>query len=146
VAETGARVDPLLGFRFEVRFTGLPPGGFAECSGLGLETEVAEYAEGGLNDRMHKFATRTRQAPLVLRRGVVDRVLWDWFIEVAQGRARFRDGSVIIRDESGSRTAAEWYVVRAFPSKWTGPDLNAGQSSVAVETLELTHNGLERRT
>lgn len=146
MAETAARVDPLLAFRFEVRFTGLPPGGFAECTGLGLETEVAEYAEGGLNDRMHKFVTRTRQVPLVLRKGVVDRMLWDWFAEVARGRARFRDASVIIRDESGTRTAAEWYVTRAFPSRYTGPDLSAAQSSVAVESVELTHNGLERRT
>lgn len=145
MAETGARVDPLLAFRFEVRFDGLA-GGFAECSGLTLETEVADYAEGGRNDVLHKFATRTRQSPLVLRKGIVDRALWDWFYEVAQGRARRRSGSVVIRDEAGRAAAAQWYVWRAFPTKWTGPDLNATQSAVAVETLELTHDGLERRT
>jgi phage tail-like protein len=145
VAETGARTDPALSFRFEVRLIGLPPGGFAECSGLGLETEVAEYAEGGLNDRMHKFATRTKQSPLVLRKGIVDRALWDWFFDFSLGRAQFRDGTVIIRDEAGRGTAAEWRLSQAFPSKWTGPDLNATQSAVAVETLELTHSGLERR-
>ena len=144
MAETGARTDPALAFRFEVRFAGLPAGGFAECSGLQLETEVQDYAEGGVNDHLHKFATRTKQSPLVLRKGLVDRQLWDWFVEVAQGRARFRSGSVIIRDPAGRGTVAEWRLTRAFPSKWNGPDLNAAQSAVAVESLELTHNGLER--
>jgi phage tail-like protein len=146
VAETGARTDPALAFRFEVRFDGLPAGGFAECTGLQLETEVQEYAEGGQNDRLHKFATRTKQSSLVLRKGIVDRLLWDWFFDVAQGRAEFRNGSVIIRDAAGQDTVAEWRLTRAFPSRWNGPELNAAQSAVAVESLELTHNGLERRT
>ncbi len=144
--ETGARTDPFVAFRFEVTFDGLASGGFAECSGLQLETEVQEYAEGGQNDRVHKFATRTKQAPLVLKRGIVDRELWDWFFDVSQGKAQFRDGTVLVRDPSGSEIVAEWQLRRAFPSKWAGPDLNAGQSAVAMETLELTHNGLERRT
>jgi phage tail-like protein len=146
MAETGARTDPFVAFRFEVTFDGLAGGGFAECTGLQLETEVQEYAEGGQNDRVHKFATRTKQAPLVLKRGIVDRALWDWFFDVSQGRAEFRDGTVAVRDPAGSQIVTEWQLRRAFPSKWTGPDLNAGQSSVAMETLELTHNGLERRT
>lgn len=144
--ETGARTDPAVAFRFEVRFEGLPASGFAECTGLQLETEAHEYAEGGQNDRVHKFATRSKQSPIVLRKGIVDRRLWDWFFDVSQGRAQFRNGSVVVQDPAGGGTVAEWRVIRAFPTKWTGPDLNATQSAVAVETLELTHNGLERRT
>ncbi len=144
--ETGTRTDPALVFRFEVKFDGLPAGGFAECTGLQLETEVHEYAEGGQNDRMHKFATRTKQSPIVLKKGIVDRQLWDWFFDVSQGMAQFRDGSVIIRGETGKSTVAEWHLRRAFPSRWNGPELHATQSAVAIETLELTHNGLERRT
>lgn len=146
MAETGARTDPLLAFRFEVRFDALPAGGFAECTGLDLETEVHTYAEGGLNDRVHTFPTRTRQVPLVLRKGIVDRQLWDWFVDMASGDAAFRDGSVIIRDPAGGTVLAEWHLRRAFPSKWNGPQLNATQSAVAIETLELTHSGLERRS
>jgi phage tail-like protein len=143
--ETGARTDPFVAFNFRVSLDGLPPAGFAECSGLQLETEVQEYVEGGQNDRVHKFVTRTKQVPLVLKRGIVDRVLWDWFFDVAQGRASFRDGTVRIHDASGGRAVAEWQFRGAFPSKWSGSDLNAGQSAVAMETLELTHKGLERR-
>jgi phage tail-like protein len=39
----------------------------------------------------------------------------------------------------------EWYIHQAFPTKWSGPELNATQNSVAVESLELAHQGLERR-
>lgn len=144
--ETGARRDPAIAFRFEVTVDGLAVGGFTECSGLQLETEFQEFAEGGLNDHVHKFPTRTKQAPLVLKKGIVDRALWDWFWDVSQGRDRSRDGSVVVRDPAGSATVAEWQFRRALPSRWTGPELNATQSSVAVETLELTHNGLERRS
>lgn len=145
MAETAARKDPYLVFRFVVSFDGLPPAGFAECTGLQRETEVQEYAEGGQNDRVHKFATRTKQAPLVLKRGILDRELWDWFDEVAHGLARFRDGTIAMHDAAGTSTVAEWQLRGAFPTKYSGPDLSATQSAVAIETLELTHNGLERR-
>jgi phage tail-like protein len=42
--------------------------------------------------------------------------------------------------------AAEWQVRDAFPCKWIGPDLAAEQSTVAIETVELCHHGLRRRT
>jgi len=145
MAETGARNDPFLAFRFEVRLDDLAVGGFSECSGLQLETEVHDYAEGGLNTHVRKFPTRTKQINITLKRGIVDRELWDWYYALTQGEVRFRNGSIIVRDPSGAQVVMEWQFRRAFPCKWIGPDLNATQSSVAVETLELCHQGLERR-
>jgi phage tail-like protein len=52
---------------------------------------------------------------------------------------------VTIRDPAGVDVLAEWQFREAFPTKWQGPDLNATQNSVAVETLELCHQGLERQ-
>jgi phage tail-like protein len=145
MAGTGARQDPILAFRFEVSLDDLPVGGFSECSGLQLETEVQDYAEGGRNDVLLKFPTRTKQTNLTLKRGIVDRSLWDWYYDLTQGTVQFRSGSILVRDPSGDQVVAEWQFQRAFPCKWVGPDLNAGQSSVAVETLELCHRGLDRR-
>jgi phage tail-like protein len=146
VAETGTRTDPVLAFRFEVTLDGLPAGGFSECSGLSVETEVQDYAEGGLNTHLHKRPGRTRQTNLTLRRGIVDRRLWDWYLDLLEGRVERRNGSVIVRDPSGGEVEIEWQFRRAFPCKWQGPDLSAAQSAVAVEMLELCHEGLERRT
>jgi phage tail-like protein len=145
VASTGTRTDPFLVFRFEVLIGGLSVGGFSECSGLQLETDVQDYLEGGVNGFVRKLPTRTKQANLRLRRGIVDRTLWDWYYDLTQGVVRRRSGSVVVHDPSGGQDVAEWRFVEAFPSKWLGPELNATQNQVAVETVELCHEGLVRQ-
>jgi phage tail-like protein len=70
--------------------------------------------------------------------------MWDWYYDLTQGHMRMRNGSIRIQDPAGQQVVAEWQFRDAFPCKWVGPDLNATQSSVAVETLELCHQGLER--
>lgn len=146
MASEGSRSDPFLAFRFEVNLAGLPAGGFSDCSGLASETEITEYPEGGRNDAVHKLIGRSKQANLVLKRGIADRLLWDWYSDLTQGLIVTRHGTLVIRSPDGGSAVAEWEFSDAFPIKWTGPELNAGQSAVAVETLELAHSGLRRRT
>ena len=144
--ESGARDDPFVAFRFEVRFDkGHVAGGFSECSGLNLETQVQEYLEGGLNSAARKFPTRTTQTNVTFKRGIVDRKLWDWYYELTQGKVETRNVTVLVYDPSGGQVTMEYRLRDAFPVKWTGPELNAAQSAVALETLELCHQGLERR-
>jgi phage tail-like protein len=146
VASEARRNDPFVAFRFEVNLAGLPAGGFSDCSGLTSETEITEYPEGGRNDTVHKLIGRSKQANLVLRRGIVDRLLWDWYYDLTQGLVVTRHGTLTVKSPDGSSAVAEWEFTNAFPVKWTGPELNASQSAVAVETLELAHGGLQRRT
>jgi phage tail-like protein len=143
VAEVARRADPFLGFRFEVRVDDLPLGGFSECSGLQLETEVLDYAEGGLNTWLHKLPVRTKQTNIKLKRGIADQSLWNWHAELVGGVVRRRNGSIRIHDPAGGQVVAEWQFHRAYPVKWVGPELNATQNQVAVETIELVHEGLE---
>ena len=145
MASPGERQDPFLAFRFEIRLDDLAVGGFSDCTGLHMETEVQDYPEGGLNTHLHKFPTRTKLTNLVLKRGIVDRLMWDWYYELTQGQIRFRNGSILVKDPAAATVVMEWQFRQAFPCKWSGPDLNAAQSSVAVETMELCHQGLERR-
>jgi len=146
MAETSARNDPFVTFRFEVKFDDLPAGGFSECSGLSFETEVRDYAEGGVNSHLHKFPHRAKLANLLLKQGIVSRKLWDWHYDQTQGKVQRRNGSILVHDPSGGAVVMEWRFVRAFPCKWSGPELNAAQNSVAVEVLEICHEGLERKT
>ena len=141
-----SRKDPFTAFRFLVSLSGLAVGGFSDCTGLALETETEDYPEGGRNDAMRKLIVRTKQANLVLKRGIVDRLLWDWYYDLTQGQIVTRHGTVTIKSPDGGSAVAEWEFSDAFPVKWTGPELNATQSAVAVETLELAHSGLRRRT
>jgi phage tail-like protein len=74
----------------------------------------------------------------------VDLQLWKWYYDLTQGQVVTRTVSVIVYDPSGGDAVMEFRLRDAFPCKWSGPDLNAGQSSIALETLELCHQGLER--
>lgn len=144
MAETSSRQDPYVAFRFEVRLDGLAGGFFSECTGFSRETEIRDYPEGGLNTHVHKFPGRAKQSNLVLKRGIVDRELWDWYAAQTQGAVKRRNGSILVRDPSGGDVVMEWHFYNSFPAKWTGPELNAAQNTIAIETLELCHDGLER--
>lgn len=145
MAETSDRKDPFGAFRFELRIDDLSVAGFSTCTGLQLETEVLDYNEGGQNGHVLKFPGRTKQVNLVLKRGIIDRQLWDWYFDLTQGKVKFRNGSIVVHDASGSEEVMEWQFTRAFPTKWVGPELNAMQRMLATETLELCHEGLTRK-
>jgi phage tail-like protein len=144
MASTGNRTDPLLTLHFRLAIDGLAKAGFSECIGLQAEMEVQEYREGGLNTYLHRFPTRLRHPVLTLRRGIVDRAIWDWYDAILQGNFTRRNGSISVLDEAGPSPVVQWEFRGAFPSNWRGPELNAAQSNVAVETFELTHEGLTR--
>lgn len=144
MAEVARRADPFLGFRFEVLRNKQRVGGFSEVSGLQLETEVFDYPEGGMNDVLHKLPVRTKQTNLQLKRGIADRTLWDWHDDVVSGKVTRWDVVVLLYDPTGNSPVAQWDLRRVFPVKWVGPALNATQNQVAVETLELVHEGLKR--
>jgi phage tail-like protein len=145
MAVAGIRLDPIPAFRFNVFMDNFVwVGGFTECSGLQLEVEVQDYPEGGLNTYIHKFPGRSRQSNIVLKRGIVDRLVWQWFYEVSSGIFVPRSGSIVVQDPSGFIPVMTYNFQDAFPLKWTGPELNASQNNVATETLELCHQGLVR--
>jgi len=140
----GERLDPYRSFHFLVEIEGLLAGGFSECQGLSVETEVHEFREGGVNNHVHRFAGPSRSPNLVLKRGLtaID-TLWEWHQDVVRGRFRRRNGSVYLLDER--RVPVTWWDFRAaYPVRWNGPDLQAGSASVAIESVELAHEGLSR--
>src|ERR1700694_649982 len=100
---TSDRQDPFFAFRFELKIDDLPVAGFSNCTGLQLDTDVLDYPEGGLNTYILKFPGRTKQANVVLKRGIVDRKLWDWYYDLTQGKVTFHNGSIVVRDPSGAR-------------------------------------------
>jgi phage tail-like protein len=144
MSKTAARQDPVTAFRFTVRFDDLPPGGFSDCTGLTMETEVLEYAEGGLNTHTWRFSGRSKQSTVTLKRGIVNKVLWDWFEAVAGGDFKARNCTIRVQDPSGSEDLLEFRLVDSFPVKWIGPELAAGQNNLAIETLALAHQGFKR--
>jgi phage tail-like protein len=142
------RIDPFRSFNFLISLIdssgiGAPSlGGFSECSGLEMSFEVEEYKEGGNNGTVLKFPTRAKWTNLKLKRGVaLSTDLWDWHYGFIQGKVQRRDGVVTLMDELHIPVKV-WSFRRGIPVKWTGPSLNAAQNQVAVEELEITHEGL----
>jgi phage tail-like protein len=140
---TGDRKDPLLGFNFGVEVDGMLVAGFSEVSGLQSEAEVQEYREGGVNEYIHKRAGPVKYSTnLVLKRGISDAAgLWSWYSDVAQGKIQRKTVSIVLMDSS-CEEKQRWNFQRAYPVKWTGPGLRAAAAEVAVETVELVHEGL----
>jgi phage tail-like protein len=127
----------------------LGDGGFQECSGLELEMDVQEYAEGGRNANVVRHVGRARFQPIVLKRGMlyagnsVHRELWDWIHNVVSGMrpvARY-DGVVEVMS-SGEDVVARWEFERGLPARVRGPELNARTGEIAIEELHIAHEGL----
>ncbi len=136
-----SRPDPYRNYRFRVEIAGIDEGGFQFVSGLERTTQVEPYREGGINDYEHQLAVLTGYPPLVLRRGLVAPELWIWHQTVISGVIAKLPISIVLIGEDGSE-AWRWVVSDAFPTKWTGPELNAQASDVALESIEFSHHGL----
>ncbi|MCL4298006.1 MAG: phage tail protein [Anaerolineae bacterium] len=136
--------DPYLSLRFRVEIGGIEAGAFSEVTGLQVEIETQDYREGGVNDYIHKLAGPVRYpSNLILKRGLMDAdVLWAWQQEIAAGRVKRLNGSIILLNSAG-QDKWRWDVKDAYPVRWTGPELRASRGEVAIETLELAHRGLK---
>jgi phage tail-like protein len=139
-----SRPDPLAAFNFVVEIDGVPVAAFAEVSGLDSETEVIEYRTGDSKvSSTLKLPGLTKYSNFVLKRGLTrDLSLWQWRKTVVDGQTDRRNGVIVLLDESGS-PVLRWTFRDGWPCKWDGPDLDASKNEVAIETLEIAHEGLE---
>jgi phage tail-like protein len=117
-------------------------GGFSECSGLEMSLQVEEFREGGNNGRVLKFPTRVTWSNIMLKKGVgAGTALWDWHYGFTEGKGKRRDGVIVLLTDL-RKAHNIWYFRRGLPVKYTGPALNSMQSSVAVESIEIAHEGI----
>jgi phage tail-like protein len=144
MAQTGQRIDPFLNFNFLVEIDGISRAAFQEASGFDSTIDVIEHREGGDNITPRKLPGMTKYSNIVLKRGITDDVeLYEWHRQTVQGNVQRRNGSIVLLDRQGVEQV-RWNFVSAWPTKWDGPDLNAEGNDVAIETLELAHEGVER--
>jgi phage tail-like protein len=146
--------DPVAGFRFALELDQVQVAGFAECSGLQMETKIFEYKEGGRNETTLKFPENTTYGNITLKRGITNSSeLIDWHLDVVNGtfgvnkRSEHKNIAVVLRNDKGTEgdVVQRWNLIRAFPVKWVGPDLKATGNDVAIESLEIAHEGIQKR-
>ena len=141
------RRDPFPAFQFLVELDNEIVARFTECAGLQAETEVDEYAEGGQNGFRHKLPKASRYGNVTLRYGLTDsNALWTWY------RARLQESftgdggrkllAVILWDGQNHRQVWRWEFDEAYPVRWTGPDLKAETTALAIEAMEIAHHGM----
>lgn len=139
---TAQRKDPYSSFNFVVEIDGVIVGGFAECSGLTTETDIIEYRNGDEDITVRKLPGKAKYTQISLKRGYTDsRELWEWRKLVITGHTQRKSGTIQLLDEA-RQPALKWNFREGWPSKWEGPALNAKNNEVAIETLEIAHEGL----
>lgn len=138
------RTDPFKNYSFLVEIDGIASAAFKSVSGLSAEAEVIEYREGADKaTSSRKLPGRVRYANVTLERGITtSHDLWDWWKTVADGNVQRRSVVVTLLDDA-RQPVLRWLLREAWIAKIEGPDLEAGANEVAIETIELAHEGLE---
>lgn len=140
--------DPLVSAWYGVEFQGQVSGAFRECTGLGSQNEVVDYKASGPKGEyvMKKVPGRMTWNPITLKRGITDAMdMWKWRQIVEEGKidqAR-KNGSIVMFNQQGQEIA-RWDFVNAWPSKVTGPAANANANEIAIEEMEIVHEGYKR--
>ncbi len=116
---------------------------FSEISGLKVETEIFTIEEGGENAFVHRFPSRTKFGNIILKRGVaMTQEFLLWHQNIINGQLDMRNISIIMKDIGGTQVA-RWNFKQAYPVAWTGSNFIAGDGGLAIETLELAHQGFK---
>ena len=138
-----ARQDPLRNFRFLLEIDGITSGGFTRVKGIAREVRHESYREGGVNEYEHKLVTQVTYPVVVLERGLALDDLWAWAQATADGEVQRKTIRIRLRNEANAPGFA-WQIEHALPVKWMASDLDAQQSQVVMESLELAHHGLRK--
>ncbi|SHF73719.1 phage tail protein [Flavobacterium defluvii] len=140
-----ANYYPPVGFHFLVEFEGLgskeKDHQFQSVSGLSVDIETEEIAEGGENRFKHKLPVKTKYPNLTLKRGIlIDSVVIDWCRDAIENFS-FKPVNLTIKLlNEEHQPLISWNVVHAYPVKWAVEDFNAEESKLVVESFELTYN------
>lgn len=138
-----AETYPLPKFHFQVDWSGNKIG-FTEVSGLDITTEVIEYRDGASPEYSKiKMPGQRKFSNITLKRGTFkgDNQFFDWFNTVSLNTIERRDITISLLNESHEPVLV-WKVKNAWPTKITPTDLKADGNEVAIESLELAHEGL----
>ncbi len=137
-------------FRYQVETEGISRAGFSEVSGMSTTVDAVEYREGDdLRNTPRKLPGLTKFGNVTLRWGVTeDGSFLDWLFSVSPTNSVGPTGikrynvTITLYDDTGA-PGPKWHLINAWPVGYTVPDLNGMGGEVAIQSLELCHEGLE---
>ncbi len=141
----GIRKDPYRAYNFLVEIDGITRAGFRECSGLDSAQDPIEYREGDEKYlTVRKLPGLVKYSNISLKYGITDdEELWQWRTKAVEGQVERKNGSVVLLDDLGQEKK-RWNFREAWISKWTGTSFNATGNEVAIETIEIAHEGVSK--
>jgi phage tail-like protein len=140
------RVDPYRAARFLLEIDGITQAGFTECTIPDSTQDPIEYREGNEGFTVRKIPGLIKYGNLTLKSGTTDSMdLYEWRKQVEECKMKDarRNVAVVLMDDEGN-AKARWEFMMAWPTKYDAPDLNATGSDLAIETLEIAHEGMTR--
>ncbi len=142
------REDPYAGYNFLVEINDVGEdsssahGSFQEVSGLGVEVTPIEYRNGSEDITVRKIPGLKKFTNITLKRGITgDLAFWNWIVSAMNGEVQRASGSIILLDEKREEVM-RFNFHRAWPTKWTGPSLKADGNEIAIEMIEICHEGI----
>ena len=140
-----AQTDPYRSYNFKLEIGGVAEGHFTECSGLSVKIESIAYREAGNHQLVRHIPGPVDYTAVTLKYGVTkSRELWDWMLKASQGNMQRRNVLIVLLDSQGDNEVMRWNLIDAWPSEWQGAALNASEKALAIETLTLVYDRLER--
>lgn len=138
------RVDPYLAHNFLIRIDNTVLAGFSDVTGLTHDTDLIPYREGtDMNLSVRNLMGLRTFTRIQCKRGITtSRALWLWRLNILNGVADRRNGSILLLNETRKRVV-EWHFEEGWISKYEGPVLNAKGNEVAIESIEIVHEGLK---
>jgi phage tail-like protein len=137
------REDPYRAFNFRVELDNTSVAGFRECGGLTLTTDAVDYREG--NDAplsVRKLTGLRKYSNITMKRGYTQNEdLWKWYKNVINGVSDRRSGAIILQDEE-HKDVLRWNFENGWICKWEGAVMNATSNDVAIESIEICHEGV----
>jgi phage tail-like protein len=118
---------------------------FTECSNIGIRVQALAYCEGGQQSVVRQLPGRVEYASVTLRYGLTaSNDLWDWFRTAMDGKVQRQHVSIALLDPDGITEVMRWNLVNAWPCEWNGTPLDALAGGVAIETLKLVFESVEK--
>ncbi len=139
-------IDPYRVYIFKLEIKDITKAHFTDCSGLAVSVKPIKYREAGNNQIVRHIPAYPDFAPVTLRYGFTSSSeLWKWMLTAIQGKVDRKNVSVIMIDSSGEGEMMRWNLIDAWPSEWRGAPLDAMKQEIAIESLTLVFDTLERK-
>lgn len=140
---TDAKEWPLPKFYFQVKWDSQEMS-FQEVSGLDVEAQIIEYRAGNSPVfSAEKMPGIKKYGNVTMKKGIFksDNKFWDWMDQIKLNTIKRVPVVISLLDEEGKPTMV-WTLKNAWPTKITGTDLKSDGNEVAVESIEIAHEGL----